>query len=334
MHATIPFPNTARRTSPLGVGLATLMREPSPAAQQRLLHAAYDAGFRHFDTAPSYGLGAAERVLGTFLRTRPEGVTVGTKFGIVARGNPGLMQLVQRPARALLRRFPALRGRATKAVGAVVHTPTDYSPETRTRSLEGSLRALGVDCLDLLLLHEARPEDVSDGSVVEWMQAQKARGVVRNIGVATGVANAAGILAQHEGVFDVLQVPSDVLTPATAVLGARPASLLVTHSVLAAPLARASARLRADAAWGRTLSERAGTDVGAPGALARLLLAAGLAENESGVVLLGSSSAAHLRAAPAAVGAFPAARVAAAAAFLRDSLGGDAAGDAAGAPAR
>src|SRR3990170_2143406 len=98
IDATVILPSSAKRTTPLGVGMATLMREPSPAAQQRLLHAAYDAGFRHFDVAPSYGLGAAERVLGRFLRTRPEGVTIGTKVGMLARGNAGVMRLVQQPA--------------------------------------------------------------------------------------------------------------------------------------------------------------------------------------------------------------------------------------------
>jgi aryl-alcohol dehydrogenase-like predicted oxidoreductase len=206
-------------------------------------------------------------------------------------------------------------------VGTIVHTPTNYSSEAGDRSIEGSLRALGTDRLDLLLLHAPRPEDLADGAVVEWLLRQKERGLVRNVGIATDVEAAAGILARHGDVFDVVQVPSDVLAPATVVLGAHPAPLLVTHSVLAQPMARAAARLRADAVWARTLSERAGADVAAPGMLARLLLATGLAENSHGVVLLGSSSEAHLRAAPAAVGAFPPARVTAAAAFLRDSLG-------------
>jgi D-threo-aldose 1-dehydrogenase len=321
MNATVSLPNSSRATTPLGVGLATVMREPSPAAQQRLLHAAHEAGLRHFDVAPSYGLGAAEGVLGKFLRTRPAGVTIGTKVGIVARGNPGVLRAFQRPARALLRRFPGLRGRATQAVGAAVHTPTDFSIEACTRSLENSLRALGVECIDLLLLHEALPADVEDGAVVEWLRKQKQRGVVSNIGVATSATAAASIVRAHDGVFDAVQVPSHVLAPATDALGETFVSLRITHGVLASPLALAEERLRRDDVWARALSERAGTDVTTAGEMAKLLLACALAENQGGVVLIGTSRTEHLRSATSAVEAYDAGSVASVGEFLRRTLG-------------
>lgn len=320
MDATVTFPNVSYRTTPLGVGMATLMREPSPAAQQRLLHAAYDAGFRHFDVAPSYGLGSAEGVLGRFLKGRPVGVTVGTKVGIVARGNAGFMRVVQRPARALLRRFPALRGGAAQAIGTVVHAAPDFSHATRTRSLEGSLRALGVDALDLLLLHEVSGADLADGTVVAWLQSVKERGLVRSIGIATSPEPASAILRAHPGVFDVVQTPSHVLAPAGAILGASPAPLRVAHSVLAVPLAKAQQRAASDAAWTQALSRAADADVGAPGALAELILATGLHENRGGVVLLGASKADHLRRAPRAVGAFKDGRLEEVARFMRTTL--------------
>jgi aryl-alcohol dehydrogenase-like predicted oxidoreductase len=321
MDATVPFPNSTTRTTPLGVGLATLMREPSSAGQLRLLHAAHEAGFRHFDVAPSYGLGAAEGVLGRFLRTRPEGVTVGTKVGILARGNAGLMRALQRPARALLRRFPVLRGRATQAVGGVVHAPTNFAIDACTRSLENSLRALGTERLDLLLLHEVQPADVASGELVEWLVAQKRRGVVRSVGVATSAANAAAILQLHRGAFDAVQVPSHVLAPSSRALGPMPAALRLTHGVLAAPLALAAPRMTADPAWARGVSERAGVDVAAPGVLAQLLLAWALYENAAGIVLIGTSRVEHLRSAVRAVGAFDESRLAGVGEFLQQSLG-------------
>lgn len=320
MDSTVAFPNVSYRTTPLGVGMATLMREPSPAEQQRLLHAAHEAGFRHFDVAPSYGLGAAERVLGRFLRTRPAGVTIGTKVGIVARGNAGIMRLVQRPARALIRRFPALRGGAAQAIGTVVHAAPDFSPATRTRSLEGSLRALGAESLDLLLLHEASATDLADGTVIEWLQSLKQRGLVRNIGIAASPSPAATILARYAGVFDVVQTPSHVLAPAGEVLGAAPARLRVTHSALAVPLARAQQRVAADRGWLQALSRAADADIEAPGALAELILATALDENRGGIVLLGASRADHLRRAPLAVGAFREDRLRAVAHFMRMTL--------------
>jgi aryl-alcohol dehydrogenase-like predicted oxidoreductase len=320
MDATIRIPNVGHRTTPLGVGLATLMREPSPRIQQRLLHAAFDAGFRHFDVAPSYGLGRAESALGVFLRTKPGAVTVGTKVGITAKGGAGLVRMIERPARALLRRFPGLRGRATRTVGTAVHAPPDFSPENRTRSLENSLRALGVERIDLLLLHDVEPRDLVGGSVIDWLQEVRARGAVASVGIATSAAAAAAILAQHHGVFDVVQTPSSVLSPAGKQLHGSGATLRVSHSVLARPLAAAQKRMASDDAWLRELSLHAGADVSRPGELAKLLLALGIAENEGGIILVGASQENHLRSAPRALRAYGAERLAAAARFVRETL--------------
>ena len=320
MKPTAYLPNCVTRTTPLGVGMATLMREPSPGVQQRLLHAAHDAGFRHFDVAPSYGLGSAESVLGRFLRTKPEGVTVATKVGIQARGNAGLMRFIQRPARALLRRYPGLRGRATQAAGSVVHVPSNFSLASCNRSLEGSLRALGAEAIDLYLLHDPSPSDVTV-ELVEWLVRQKERGLVRSVGVAASAENAAAILLGNRGVFDAVQVPSHVLSPGLRSLPSDIPALRVTHSVLAIPLLRISGKVAADAKWAEELSAHAGEDVRAPGALAQLLLAWGLHENRDGIVLLGTSSEAHLRSAPAAVGKFAPDRLEALGVFLRRSCG-------------
>ena len=320
MKPTIIFPDGVTRTTPLGVGMATLMREPSAAMQQRLLHAAHEAGFRHFDVAPSYGLGAAEAVLGRFLRTRPEGVTVGTKVGISVRGSAGLMRLVQRPARAVLRRFPGLRGRATRTVGGVVHVATDFSIASCQRTLEASLRALGVDVIDLYLLHEAQPADTRNGALAEWLGSLKERGLIRHAGVASSASAAAAIVGDARGAFDAVQVPSHVLAPALETIPRGLAPLRVTHGVLAAPLAQVASRLRADPEWGRALSDRLGADANAPGVAPRMLLAWGGMENRNGVVLLGTSTETHLRSAPEALGAFAPERLAEAADFLRATL--------------
>ena len=50
-------------TSAIGFGCAGLFRIPHRKARKAMLDAAYDAGIRHFDTAPMYGLGLAEAEL-------------------------------------------------------------------------------------------------------------------------------------------------------------------------------------------------------------------------------------------------------------------------------
>ena len=73
-------------TAPVA-GMQTLVSEEQAAAT---LDAAWDAGFRYFDTAPHYGLGLAERRLGAALAGAPaDEVVVSTKVGRLLVPNPG-----------------------------------------------------------------------------------------------------------------------------------------------------------------------------------------------------------------------------------------------------
>lgn len=322
MKSSVVFPGSSTRTTPLGVGLATLMREPSSSERQRLLHHAYDSGYRHFDVAPSYGLGAAEAALARFLSTGPRDVTVATKVGIRVRAS-ALTRVVQRPARALLRRFPTLRGQATAAVGGVVHTRPDFTPESCTRSLENSLRVLGIPVIDLLLLHEAQPSDLEDGVVLDWLDRQRVRGLVRHVGIATTAQHASLILERtYSTRLDALQVPSHVAAMASSVLAAD-YLLPLTHSAIAEPLGIIERRRRSDPEWAREFATHAPTDVERPGEIGRLLVACAVAENPRGIVLIGSSSAGHLSAAAQAVDGYPSDRITSLQHFLRATLGGD-----------
>jgi D-threo-aldose 1-dehydrogenase len=73
----------------LALGCAQLGNLYSARSDQQaraILEAAWDVGYRHFDTAPHYGLGLSERRLGDFLREKPrDQYTVSTKVGAYRR---------------------------------------------------------------------------------------------------------------------------------------------------------------------------------------------------------------------------------------------------------
>ncbi len=123
-------------TAPVA-GMQTLVSEEQAAAT---LDAAWDAGFRYFDTAPHYGLGLAERRLGAALARRPrDEVVVSTKVGRLLVPNPGG------------------EGRLDDdgfAVPAVVRRQFDFSRDGVLRSLEESLERLGLDRVDIVYLHD------------------------------------------------------------------------------------------------------------------------------------------------------------------------------------
>src|SRR5689334_16148962 len=73
----------------LGLGTATMggSRVPMTSKERvKLVGTAWDAGVRYVDTAPFYGVGAAERAIGDALRDRPRDEWVlSTKVGRLLR---------------------------------------------------------------------------------------------------------------------------------------------------------------------------------------------------------------------------------------------------------
>jgi hypothetical protein len=97
--------------SRLGFGTSGVMGAAlTTSGRLKLLDTAWDAGIRHFDTAPLYGFGEAESLLGPFLRRRRDTITITTKFGLL----PASVHPLARPliplARGVNRRLlPPLR---------------------------------------------------------------------------------------------------------------------------------------------------------------------------------------------------------------------------------
>lgn len=142
----------------LGFGCGRLKGGPEKANALRLVHAALDLGIRHFDTAPPYGLGMSETVLGEALRGRQEAVTVFTKAGLARPASPGLLQTARAIVKPLARHIPGLRSAVLKGM-AHRAPPANFNPDFIARSLETSLRLLKRERVDGLLLHEAQTHD-------------------------------------------------------------------------------------------------------------------------------------------------------------------------------
>jgi D-threo-aldose 1-dehydrogenase len=107
------------------------------------IEAAWNAGVRYYDTSPWYGLGLAERRLGTFLhqQTRSEYV-LSSKVGKL---------------------LTASRHNNAKEYFPFTPSPNnlryDYSADGAKRSIEDSLQRLGVDALDLVFVHDLSPDN-------------------------------------------------------------------------------------------------------------------------------------------------------------------------------
>ena len=139
--------------STAGLGCNTFGATLAPDDVPALVGAALDAGVTFFDTADSYGgtPGQSEELLGAALRGHRDEVVVATKFGMDVRGLNGPDWGV-RGSRRYVR-----------------------------RAVEGSLRRLGTDHLDLYQLH--RPDPATPvGETLAALHELVVEGKVRYVG--------------------------------------------------------------------------------------------------------------------------------------------------------
>ncbi len=242
------------------------MQSPSRKERMAVLARAVDSGITHFDTARMYGLGMAEAELGLFLRTLDRGsVTIATKFGIDVGGAARRLGRLQGPARALLKKAPALR-RIVKRQQAPSATARVYDVAVAARSLDESLAALDVDYVDILFVHAPRPQDtVASDELREFFERVGQQGKIR----AWGVSQDEGLEVDFVRAFaprGVSQLRSDLLNPSP-----RPAD--IAFGVLDGPYRRLSGALLADPGLAGRWREALQIDPLAPGVLPRLILA-------------------------------------------------------------
>ena len=125
----------------LGLGTATMggSRIPVTAEERvRLVRAAWEAGVRYIDTAPFYGVGAAERGAGDAMRDVPRDEWVlSTKVG------------------RLLRPRASSGGAADGRLAPLpFEVQYDYSYDGIMRSVEDSYQRLGLAKIDILFVHD------------------------------------------------------------------------------------------------------------------------------------------------------------------------------------
>ena len=160
---------------------------------------AWELGIRTFDVAPLYGYGAAERRVGMALAGRSrEDFVLSTKVGRLVRPIDSIPPGADIDPQALDGREDAYYTR-TEAVRLVF----DYSADGVRRSIEESLERLGLDRVDIALIHD--PDDhwaEAIGGAYPALARMRDEGVIRAIGAGM---NQSAMLARfaREGDFDV-----------------------------------------------------------------------------------------------------------------------------------
>ena len=142
-----------------------------------LIREAGQLGINFVDTAEQYGNGESERRVGEALQGQRDQWVIGTKFGHQVGPNGERVQ--------------------------------NASPERVPVSLEGSLRRLKTDYIDIYVYH-INPKPGEAEKAAEFLLKMKAEGKVRAVGISTNSLDAVKYL-HSLGCLDVVQYPKNMI---------------------------------------------------------------------------------------------------------------------------
>ncbi|MBR1329072.1 aldo/keto reductase [Bradyrhizobium ottawaense] len=280
----VDLPGASFPTTRLGFGCAYIVGGWQTRASLRQLDAAFDAGYRHFDVAPPYGLGTAEAILGKALVGRRDKVTVATKIGIVRPQHSNALLLARSLARPVRKFLPSV----SKSMGVAMYSAAtqrrQFAPAVIAKSLDESRRALNTERIDLLLLHEVMLADLTD-DLLTYLSREKSLGSIGSIGTATSVAETSLIRQVYGRIFDVWQHSWDLSLDSEEY-----DHFTITHRVLSG----SHVYLKKNPSVLAILSDECGMDLADPLLLNRLLIGVALAANPNGVVLASSRNPSHI----------------------------------------
>jgi aryl-alcohol dehydrogenase-like predicted oxidoreductase len=144
------------------------------------LREAVARGINYFDTAPGYGDGRSESLLGEALESDRDRIFLATKYPFLPTG-----------------------------------TPAQY-----TENLKRSLERLRTDYVDVLQLHggvydEAQADRVLASGVLDWADTMRAQGLCRFTGLTAEGPSGALERLLHTGRFDLIEIAYNLIYQAT-----------------------------------------------------------------------------------------------------------------------
>jgi methylglyoxal reductase len=138
--------------------------ESDDAMSVRTIHKARDLGINLLDTAPAYGLGHSEEVVGLALKGRRSDYILSTKCGLVWDGSEGSFKMAREGTTLLI----------------------NLSRESIRQQLEASLRRLQTDYIDIFITHwqSIEPYKTPIAETMDELNKIVKEGKIRSIGVS------------------------------------------------------------------------------------------------------------------------------------------------------
>ena len=181
---------TGLQVSVIGFGSLSISGMYGPvddALSRQALHAAVDAGVNFLDTSDAYGVGHSERVIGAFLSERTD------------RGQVLL---------------------CTKGGNNMMTGVRNFTPDYIRGCLEGSLQRLGVEAIDVYLLHNPALGNMQSQDSYAVLETAKAQGKIKHWGVSVNTLEECDYVVTS-GQPAVMQMEYNVLNQGAAAVFTR-----------------------------------------------------------------------------------------------------------------
>lgn len=273
----------------LGFGTSNILHYRDTRSALKGLDNAYEAGIRYFDTAPRYGFGWAEKILGQFASGKRKDITIATKAGL----EPGRIKshIPFKILSTLRSQAKAWSSKSTLHASpqVIMPSPATLSADRLRDSLERSLRQLRTDYVDILLLHEATVSYAHQEEVLRFVSDAIATGKTKAVGI--GSTPSALIDAEHlNPVYQVLQTDFE-WTPSWH----KGPAISLTNSYGLFHAAKDLMNKASDAEFRNRMVNITGMDLHRRQDTLRLVLSAAAILNTGGITLFSSTHDEHIR---------------------------------------
>jgi hypothetical protein len=199
----ITIPNTKLTVSKFIFGTGSLIKNIREKKQLHILNKAIEYGFTHFDTAPLYGFGSTEKLVGSIIKNNHQ-LSVTAKVGLYPPYglNPNVLKISC--IRAFYKIIRTLNFNFNTAV-------VNFEIKKAKISLENTLKNLRRDCIDIYMLHEPIYKLFFCDEWRTFFENLKKEGKIKYSGLGSDTKHLVDFIKNKKiKLFDILQVNDSI----------------------------------------------------------------------------------------------------------------------------
>lgn len=281
--------------SRLGFGLSSIAGSGNFSHQEKLIKTAIENGITHFDVAPYYGSGDAEKILGNILATCSEKVTITTKFGLAplsgGRGGSMLRSLL----RPVFGKVSFLKRIATSAL------KSNKDPQEKvfkngalSASVEESVHKLRRP-IDILLLHDANIQMARNFEIIEELDLARKGGNVCLTGISGDATSVLDAVVWRPQTYTVAQLENSLAIKAPIDQLYSYGATVITHRAIQSGLKELTFLIQKRPGFKEVWQREIGIDPFSSENLAQIFIEMALMENPKGTILFSSTKSERIK---------------------------------------